>query len=57
MKENAYVLALRIFHQFVGQMVKHMIINAWLNVLKRLALNIATSDQNRLNFWISVSRL
>ena len=40
MKENALVLALRIFHQFVEWMVKHMIINAWLNVLKRFATNI-----------------
>jgi hypothetical protein len=44
MKENAFVLAQRFVHQFVEWMVKHMQMDAWLNVLKRFAINIEHSN-------------
>ena len=38
MKGNAFVLAQRSIHQFVEWMVKHMQMDAWLNVLKWFAI-------------------
>ena len=40
MKENADVIALRFWNQFVEQMVKHIQTPARLNLLKRFAINI-----------------
>ena len=40
MKENADVIALRFWNQFVEQMVKHIQTPAMLNLLKQFAINI-----------------